>query len=78
MEMTIDMKYEQLLAEIKKLPAAKIKQLKTVLDEGLIEEKASSELSDFQSFLLSAPVMSTQQYKQHLADRKHFNSWRTK
>jgi len=30
MEITIDIEYEQLLAAIKKLPAAKIKQLKSV------------------------------------------------
>jgi hypothetical protein len=49
MEATIDFRYEQLLAAIKKLPAAKIKQLKSVLDEDFISEKASAELSDFQN-----------------------------
>jgi hypothetical protein len=71
MEITIDVKYEQLLAAIKKLPAAKIQQLKSVLDEGFIQDKASEELSDFQSFLLKGPVMSAEQYKQHRAYRKH-------
>jgi len=52
MEATIDFRYEQLLAAIKKLPAAKIKQLKSVLDEDFISEKASAELSDFQNYLL--------------------------
>ena len=71
MEITIDVKYEQLLAAIKKLPAAKIQQLKSVLDEGFIQDKASEELSDFQSFLLRGPVMSSEQYKQYRAYRKH-------
>ena len=44
MEVTIDIGYEQLVAAIKKLPAAKIKQLKSVLDEDFIKEKASKEL----------------------------------
>lgn len=78
MEVTVEIKYEQLLAEIKKLPAAKIKQLKLVLDDTFIYEKASEDLSDFQSFLLKGPVMKEEQYKQYLADRKHFNQWRTK
>ena len=78
MEITIDIKYEQLLAAIKKLPAAKIKQLKSVLDDDFIREKASGELSDFQNFLLRGPVMSGEQYENYLADRKHFNAWRTK
>lgn len=74
MEITVDIRYEQLLEAIKKLPAAKIKQLKSVLDDNLIQEKASEELSDFQSLLLSGPVMSSEQCEQHLADRKHFNT----
>lgn len=78
MEITIDVKYEQLLAAIKKLPAAKIQQLKSVLDEGFIQDKASEELSDFQSFLLRGPVMNSEQYEQHKVDRKHFSAWRTK
>jgi hypothetical protein len=78
MEITVDIKYEQLLAAIKKLPAAKIKQLKSVLDDGFIQEKAFGELSDFQNFLLRGPVMSSEQYENHRADRKHFNTWRTK
>jgi hypothetical protein len=78
MEITVDIRYEQLLAAIKKLPAAKIKQLKSVLDDDFIMEKASGELSDFQNFLLRAPVMSSEQYENHLADRKNFNAWRAK
>ena len=78
MEITIDIRYEQLLSAIKKLPAAKVKQLRSVLDDSLIQEKATEELSDFQSFLLHAPVMSPDQYENHLADRKRFNSLRTK
>ncbi|MGN7988472.1 hypothetical protein ACTJKC_14085 [Pedobacter sp. 22226] len=78
MEITIDIGYEQLLAAIKKLPAAKIKQLKSVLNEEFIEQKASKDLSDFQDFLLKGPVMSEEQYKEHQAHRKNFNSWRMK
>lgn len=78
MEITIDIRYEQLLTAIKKLPAAKINQLRAVLDDSFIQEKASEELSDFQSFLLSGPAMSSEQHEKHLADRKHFSAWRKK
>ena len=78
MEVTVNIGYEQLLDAIKKLPAAKINQLKTVLNEGFIQEKATSELSEFQSFLLNAPTMDSDQYKQHKLDRKHFSAWRMK
>jgi len=73
MEVTIDIRYEQLLAAIKKLPAGKIKQLKSVLDEGYIGKKAAEELSDFQNYLLSAPVMNDQQFEAHLKARKDFS-----
>jgi hypothetical protein len=76
MEITVEIKYEQLVDAIRKLPAAKIKQLRSVLDDNLIQEKASEELSDFQSFLLKGPITSSEQYEQHLADRKHFSAWR--
>lgn len=36
MEVTVDIRFEQLLYTVKKLPAAKIKQLKSALDEGYI------------------------------------------
>jgi len=78
MEITVDIGYEQLVAAIKKLPAAKIKQLKSALDEDIIREKAIGDISDFQRFLLAAPVMTTEQYEQHQADRKQFDKWRTK
>ena len=78
MEVTVEIRYEQLLAAIKKLPAAKIKQLKLLLDDTLIYEKASEDLSDFQSYLLKGPVMKAEQYEQYKADRKHFSQWRTK
>ncbi|MGM9475354.1 hypothetical protein ACS5PU_02945 [Pedobacter sp. GSP4] len=78
MGITIDIGYEQLLAAIKKLPAAKIKQLKSVLNEEFIEQKASNDLSDFQDFLLKGPTMSEEQYKQYQTNRKSFNSWRMK
>ncbi len=78
MEVTLDIRYDQLLAAIKKLPAAKIKQLRSVLDEQFIYEKAVEELSDFQTYLLNGPTMTTEQFAQHQTNRKHFNQWRTK
>jgi len=78
MEMIVAIGFEQLLDLIKKLPAGKIKQLKTALDDHFIEEKAEEELSGFQSFLLNGPIMDSNQYAQHLQDRRHFNKWRTK
>lgn len=76
METKLDISFEQLLSLIKKLPAGKIKQLKSALDDDFIEERAERELSDLQSLLLKGPVMDPNQYAQHLQDRTHFNKWR--
>lgn len=76
MEVTVDIRFEQLLDMIKKLPAGKIKQLKSALDDGYIDAKASGELSDFQNYLLNGPVMDAEQHKQFQESRKHFNEWR--
>jgi len=42
-----------------------------------IVEKAIAEVSNFQQFLLSAPVMSAEQYADFCEQRQHLNSWRT-
>lgn len=49
-------------------------QPKSVLNENFIQEKASAELSEFQNFLLNAPIMDPNQYKEHKANRKYFNA----
>lgn len=76
MELMVDVKYEEVLKLVKQLPAAKIRQLKSALDEKFIEKKANREISDFQKFLLSAPVMTDSQLKTFKENRKHFNQWR--
>jgi len=78
MEITVNIDYDDLLAAVKKLPAAKIQQFKSALGNDLIQSKASNELSDFQNYLLQAPTMSGEQYDRHKANRKHFSTWRTK
>lgn len=76
MEVTVDIKFGQLLDSIKKLPAAKIQQLKSALDEGYIAAKADKELSNFQDYLLTGPVMDAEQYAAFKENRKHFSAWR--
>jgi hypothetical protein len=78
MELKVDIMYEQLLKLIKQLPAGKIAQLKSELNDTYIKKKAKTEISDFQEFLLKGPVMSDNQYSQFLENRKRFNEWRVK
>ena len=73
MELTIEIKYEQLLRLVKQLPAAKMVQLKSELSESLIEEKSKSDNSEFQNFLLNGPAMTDNEYEQFLENRKWFN-----
>lgn len=69
-------KYDQILKLIQQLPAGKILQLKSALDEKYIRQKAAKEITDFQEFLLSAPVMSEKELEAFKENRKHFNQWR--
>lgn len=78
MELKIDLGYDQLLRLVKQLPAAKIVQLKSELNDSFIENKLKTDNSKFQQFLLNGPVMTDTQYEQFLENRKWFNEWRTK
>ncbi|TLU99104.1 hypothetical protein [Dyadobacter luticola] len=78
MELTINVEYEQILKLAKQLPAAKIIQLKSDLNTDFIENKAEKEISDFQRFLLSGPVMTDDQLKDFKQNRESWNVWRKK
>ena len=78
MELTVKIGYEQILNLVKQLPAGKIVQLKSALNDKFIEKKAQEEISDFQSFLLSGPVMTEEEYENFADSRKQWNQWRQK
>ena len=77
MEAIVDITYEQVLLLVSKLPANQIVKIKYEISENNITEKAKEEISDFQKFILSAPVMSDEQYSNFNQQRTHFNQWRT-
>jgi hypothetical protein len=76
MELTLDIGYNQVLHLVNQLPAIQIAKIKYELSENSIAKKAKSEMSDFQKFILSAPVMSDEQYDNFNQQRQHFNQWR--
>ena len=76
MELTLDIGYNQVLHLVNQLPANQIVKIKYELSENNIAKKAKSEISDFQKFILSAPVMSDEQYDNFNQQRQHFNQWR--
>ena len=76
MKLSLDIGYNQILHLVNQLPANQIAKMKYELSENSITKKAKSEISDFQKFILSAPVMSDEQYANFNQQRQHFNQWR--
>lgn len=76
MELTLNLGYSQILHLVSQLPANQIAKIKYELWENTIAEKAKSEISDFQKFILTCPVMTDEQYANFNQQRLHFNQWR--
>lgn len=68
--------YEQVLKFIQQLPVNKLLQLRSALDAKLDKPKAVQEVSDFQQFLLSAPVMTDDELSEFRENRMYLNQWR--
>ena len=77
MELTLNIGFGQIINLINQLPANQIAKIKNEFTEHNIAEKAKTEISDFQKFILSGPVMSEEQYSNFNQERQHFNLWRT-
>ncbi len=78
MEVTIDLKFEQLKELIKQLPASQLAKLKSELSDSFLKKKAKKDITKLQEFLLQGPVMSDQQFESYQKNRKEFNTWRGK
>ena len=76
MELTLELGYSQVFNLVSQLPASQIVKIKHELSENNIAEKAKEEMSDFQKFILAAPVMSDEQYSDFNQRRTHFNQWK--
>ena len=77
MELTLNLEYRQILDLARQLPESQIEKIRKELVENFIQTKAKLEISDFQNFILSGPVMSDTQYQVFIQQRKRFNAWRT-
>ena len=78
MQLTVDIKYEQLIDIIRNLPANQLAKIKSDLKNVVAVNKAGTGKTDFQKFLLKGPVMSDDQYASFKENRKAFNQWRNK
>jgi sugar (pentulose or hexulose) kinase len=76
MEVTVNLGYAQIVDIVRQLPANQIAKVKKELPENYIQTKAKSEISEFQKFILTGPVMSDEQYKNFKQQRHQFNLWR--
>ncbi|GHV72526.1 hypothetical protein FACS1894201_02200 [Bacteroidia bacterium] len=76
MQLTVNIGYDQIVNLVKQLPANQIEKIKQEFTQEYIKAKARAEISEFQEFLLSGPVMSEQQYKEFNENREHLNAWR--
>ena len=70
MELTMDIKFEQLVEIVNQLPD----EMKTKLFESVIQKKRKSvSKDDFQKLLLQAPTWSEEQIEAYESARKHIN-----
>jgi len=76
MELTLNINYEQIVNLIRQLPSNQIAKITREFSESYISEKAKTEISDFQKFILSGPIMSDEQHSSFKQQRQHFNTWR--
>ena len=77
MQLTLNLDKKQAYHIISQLSANQIGKIIYELSENNIEEKSKKEISIFQKFILSGPVMSDEQYSDFYKQRQHFNLWRT-
>ena len=77
MELTLKLEYRQVLDILKQLPDSQIERIKKELLRNFVPTKAKLEISDFQKFILSGPVMHDNQYQVFKQQREQFNLWRT-
>jgi len=78
MQLTVEIKYEQLIDIIRHLPANQLAKIKADLENAITLNKDETGKTDFQEFLLKGPVMSDVQYSAFKENRKTFNQWRSK
>ncbi len=75
MEAQIEIGFDQLVQLAKRLPATQWTKLKKEVDKEKVSDK---EVSDLETFLLTAPTFTKKQLDEITKTRKAINQWRTK
>ncbi len=63
------------LAMLKKIKYVQVEEIRPSPNQKDVQP-STSELSDFQKFLLTAPVMSDEDYQFFIEKRQEFNKWK--
>jgi hypothetical protein len=74
MEVQVDIRFDQLLKIVKKLPSGQLKQLKAEIER----EAKSSKNADLETLLLNGPTVTKKQLDTIAKNRKAINQLRTK
>jgi hypothetical protein len=73
MELTVDVKYRQIVDLVRQLPENKIAQLRDFLTyKSIALPKTTTKNEDLQTLVLRGPTMSDEQYETFLQNRKMF------
>ena len=75
MEVTVDIKFDDLLKIVRNLPASKLFILKEEIEK---KEKADPNRAAFKDLLLKGPTFSDEQLNEIAKTRIAINQWRTK
>lgn len=75
MEVKLNIGYKQLVTIISQLPKEEVNRLKTEIDR-ISKERDMEVMDDFESFILSGPVMSGEMYDEFKENRNKINQWR--
>jgi len=76
MELAAHYNIDQILQAIKQLPVQELRVVKKVVDQNLNTDQTNSNAA-LKELLLKVPVMTDQQYKLFIENRKKMNQWRT-
>lgn len=75
MQVQLDIGFDQLVQLAKRLPAPQWTKLKKEVDK---EKEESSQVTDIEAFLLTAPTFTERQFEEITKTRKAISQWRTK
>ena len=77
MELSVNINIEQLIQLIRKLPLSERERVLNELEKHS-QEGVKNTRKSFKNFLLKAPIMSDEEHKQFVENRKRLIKWRAK